>query len=77
MKTFKQLLEKSKASASAKKFIKGMTKIKINQLGGRMPGNDFVYYDKPKKQWWLIDVDGDPMGIKNKGTLAELNKFIR
>lgn len=83
MKRFKQHLGEGKFSkgnilnVTTKKFIKGMIKIKIDQLGGRMPGTKFVYYNKPKKQWWFVDFEGDIMELKNKGTLAELEKFIQ
>ena len=71
------LNEDYKPNPSSKKFVKDMVKIKINQLNGYMPGNNYVYYDKSKKQWWFIDFEGDHMELKNIGTLKELDKYLK
>lgn len=75
--TFKSVNEGKSPNSEAKTFLKGMQKVKIKGLGGWMPGTDYVYRDKKSNKWWFVDSEGDQSELKNKGTLAELNKFLQ
>ena len=69
-----ELLNETGANNDAKKFLKGMKKIKVKGLSGWMPGVDYVYKDEKKNQYWFIDTEGDAMELKNIGTLKQLKK---
>jgi len=70
-------MNESKPNTSAKKLLKGLDKIKVNGLGGYMPGVDYVYRDKSNGKVWFVDTSGDAMELKNKSTLQQLDKFIK
>lgn len=72
-----QKIYETKPNSSAKKFFKGMKKIKVDELGKWMPGVDYVYYDKDSKKWWFADFEGNAKELRNKYTLEQLNKFIK
>ena len=55
------------------KFLKGMKKIKVNGLGGYMPGVDYVYVDGDK--YYFVDSEGDHMELKNTNTIKQLHKL--
>lgn len=64
----------SKPNAKAKKQLKGMFKLKAVQFA---QGHNFYYYDKGKKKWWFVDVDGDLMELRNDYTLGKMNDYIQ
>jgi len=51
-----------------------MKKIKVNGLGGYMPGVDYVYQDKSKK-FWFVDSEGDHSELRNKETLKKIGEM--
>jgi len=56
---------------------KGMKKIKVDGLGGYMPGVDNVFYDKKSKKFFFKDSSGDMEELKNKGTMKALGKHLK
>ena len=71
-----ELLNETGANNDAKKFLKGMKKIKVKGLSGWMPGVDYVYKDEKKNQYWFIDTCGNAMELKNEGTLNQLKSLV-
>ena len=65
--------EAQKINPESKKFLKGMKKIKVNGLGGYMPGVDYIYVDDNK--FYFVDSEGDHMELKNNGTIKQLKKL--
>jgi len=72
--SFKEIIESVKLSSDAKKFIKGMQKIKLDKDFAKswMPGHKYIYTDGTK--YYFIDSDGDTMELKNTETLKHLKK---
>jgi hypothetical protein len=50
-----------------------MKKIKVNGLGGYMPGVNYVYVDGDK--YYFVDFEGDHMELKNTNTIKQLHKL--
>ena len=65
--------EAQKVNPTSKKFLKGMKKIKVNGLGGYMPGVDYVYVDGDK--YYFVDFEGDHTELKNTNTIKQLHKL--
>jgi hypothetical protein len=65
--------EAQKINPTSKKFLKGMKTIKVNGLGGYMPGVDYVYVDGNK--YYFVDFEGDYMELKNTDTIKQLHKL--
>jgi hypothetical protein len=64
----------SKPNAEAKKKLKGMYKLPAKQFHQT---NDYVYYDKNKKQWWFVDTDGDLMSLNNTYYLNQIGDYVK
>jgi hypothetical protein len=69
----KSVNEAQKVNPTSKKFLKGMKKIKVNGLGGYMPGVNYVYVDGDK--YYFVDFEGDHMELKNTNTIKQLHKL--
>ena len=70
---FESVNEAQKVNSTSKKFLKGMKKIKVKELGGYMPGVDYVYVDGNK--YYFVDFEGDYMELKNTNTIKQLHKL--
>jgi hypothetical protein len=71
------ILNEAVANPATKKFLKGMQSIKVNGLGGYMPGVKNVYWDKKDKKFYFVDFEGDYMEVKNISTLKQLDSLIK
>jgi len=76
-KYINESINEAAMSKDTKKFLKGMKKIKINELGGWMPGHKYIYFDSNDSKYYFVDFEGDHMELKNEGTLKELEKFLK
>jgi len=70
--------EAVKLSPNAKKFVKGLEKIKLDKkfADAWMPGNKVVYLDKSDDTYHFIDYEGDAVELKNIETLKQLKKSL-
>ena len=70
--------EAVKLSPDAKKFVKGLEKIKLDKkfADAWMPGNKFVYLDKSDDTYHFIDYEGDVIELNNIETLKHLKKSL-
>jgi len=70
--------EAVKLSPDAKKFVKGLEKIKLDKkfADAWMPGNKFVYLDKSDDTYHFIDYEGDVIELNNIETLKQLKKSL-
>ena len=73
VKIVESVNEAQKINPTSMKFLKGMKKIKVNGLGGYMPGVDYVYVDGDK--YYFVDSEGDHMELKNTNTIKQLHKL--
>ena len=61
-----------------KNFLKGMQSIKVNGLGGYMPGVRNIYWDKKDEKFYLKDFSGDYIfEIRNGTTLKEIDSLLK
>lgn len=63
----------SKPNSKAKKQLKGMLKLPAKQFHQL---NNFIYYDKVKKQWWFVTVSGELAEVRNTYYLKQINDYI-
>jgi len=70
--------EAVKLNPDAKKFVKGLEKIKLDKkfADAWMPGNKFVYLDKSDDTYHFIDYEGDAIELNNIETLKQLKKSL-
>ena len=70
--------EAIKLNSDAKKFVKGLEKIKLDKkfADAWMPGNKVVYLDKSDDTYHFIDHEGDAMKLNNIETLKQLKKSL-
>jgi predicted ABC-type ATPase len=61
-----------------KNFLKGMQSIKVNGLGGYMPGVRNIYWDKKDEKFYVKDFTGDWIfEIRNGTTLKEIDSLLK
>lgn len=64
----------SKPNSDAKKKLKGMFRLPAKQFGQM---NDYIYYDKNKKQWWFVDTEGDLISLNNTYYLKQIGDYVK
>jgi hypothetical protein len=66
--------EETKPNSDSAKFLKGMKKIKVNGLGGYMPGITYIYKDTENGKYYYVSTDGGYLELLNKETLKQFKK---
>ena len=80
--TLRELESKKMANGGVipytKNFLKGMQSIKVNGLGGYMPGVRNIYWDKKDEKFYFKDFSGDYIfELRNGTVLKEIDSLLK